>query len=113
MLIIAINIPVYGSDNKTTRRSFFKRLKDNYIAGRLEAATNKEERRIIERRENEKLRRRAVYERNVKTLVDGIAKRLRQRTGQIKIIVVGGIILVVWLCHKGSIGCDNDKKKDN
>lgn len=96
---------------ETTRRSFFKNLRDNYIAGRLEAATKKEERKILESKQAEKIRRRAVFERNIKTLVDGFSRRLKRGPGHIKLLVVGGVVLVIWLCHKGSIGCDNTKEK--
>lgn len=109
-IVVTAMVTTSAMGEETTRRGFFKKLRDNYIAGRLEAAATKEEKRIIERRENEKLRRRAVYERNVKTLVDGISKRLRQRSGHIKLVIVGSVALIIWLCHKGSIGCDRDKE---
>ena len=109
LLIIAI---VFLIANKpTTRRGFFKNLRDNYIAGRLEGATSREEKRIIKRKASEKMRRRKVFERNVKTLVNGLSKRLKHRRSTIMTVVVGGVALVIWLCHKGSVGCERDRRK--
>ena len=109
LLIIAI---VFLIANKpTTRRGFFKNMRDNYIAGRLEAAATKEEKRILERKESEKMRRRLVFERNIKSLVDGLSKRLKHRRSTIMTVVVGGVVLVIWLCHKGSVGCERDRRK--
>lgn len=110
ILLLTTLVFVIGNNNKTDRRGFFKKLRDNYVAGRLEAATTKEEKRILERKQSEKIRRRAVFERNVKTLVDGFSRRLRRGPGHIKLLVVGGVVLVIWLCHKGSIGCERDRR---
>ena len=103
---------IANTESKQTRRGFFKNLRDNYIAGRLEAANSKEEKRILERKQNEKMRRRMVFERNVKSLVDGLSKRLKHRRSSIMTAIVGGIVIVVWLCHKGSVGCERDRKRD-
>ena len=108
-LLLTSLILIGNTESKTDRRGFFKKLRDNYIAGRLEAAATKEEKRILERKQTEKIRRRAVFERNVKTLVDGFSRRLRRGPGHVKLLVIGGVVLVIWLCHKGSIGCDRER----
>ena len=110
LLLIAVFL-LGNDDGRTDRRGFFKKLRDNYIAGRLEAATAKEEKRIINRYEKEKLRRRKLFEKNVKTIVDGVGKRLKKKPSYILWSVAGGIALIVWLCHKGSIGCDRGRDK--
>ena len=92
-----------NSDGKTDRRGFFARIRDAYLEGRLSA----NEKRIAERKEAEKMRRRHVFERNIKSIVDGISKRLKHRRSTVSIVVIGGVVLVVWLCHKGSMGCDS------
>lgn len=94
-------------DGKITRRGFFTKLKQAYIEGRMSA----NEKRVLERKEAERMRRRQVFERNVKSLVDGVSKRLRHRRSTVSIVVIGGVTLVVWLCHKGSVGCDNRPEK--
>ena len=111
VLLIITTVFLLGNSTETTRRGFFKNLKDNYLAGRLEAATKKEEKRIITRYEKEKLRRRKLFEKNVKTIVDGVGKRLKKKPSYILWSVAGGIALIVWLCHKGSIGCERDKNE--
>lgn len=95
-----------SEDNRHNRRSFFGKIRDAYIQGRFEA----NEKRVIERKEAEKMRRRAVFERNVKSLVDGLSRRLKRGPNQFKLIVVGGVILIIWLCHRGSVGCDRDRR---
>ena len=92
-------------EEKTDRRGFFGKIKDAYIEGRLSA----NEKRVAQRKADEKLRRRQVFERNVKSLVDGISKRLRTRRSTVGIVVAGSFAMVFWLCHKGSIGCERNK----
>ena len=91
-----------NTDGKTDRRGFFKKIRDAYIEGRM----TKNEKRIVERKEAEKMRRRQAFERNVKSLVDGVSKRLKHRRSTVSIVVIGSVGLVIWLCHKGSVGCD-------
>ena len=106
LLIILCIFMLANSEIKTDRRGFFKKVRDAYIEGRLSSA----EKRIVERKEAEKMRRRLMFERNVKSLVDGISKRLKHRRSTVSIVVIGGVALVVWLCHKGSVGCDGNKE---
>lgn len=94
-------------DEEIDRRGFFKKIRDAYLEGKA----SKNEKRIIERKEFEKLRRRAVFERNVKAIVDGISKRLKHRRSNFALVVVGSVVLVVWLCHKGSMGCAKWEEK--
>ena len=101
--LVLITVFLIGNDDgKTNRRGFFKKIRDAYIEGRMSA----NEKRIIERKEAEKMRRRQVFERNVRSLVDGISKRLKHRRSTVSVVVIGGVALVVWLCHKGSVGCE-------
>ena len=111
-ILLILSLVFIVGNGETTRRGFFKKLRDNYIAGRLEASATKEEKPIRERKEAEKMRRRVVFERNVKSLVDGLSKRLKHRRSTVMSIVIGGVVLVVWLCHKGSVGCERDRKRD-
>ena len=104
-MLITIFLLANGKDDTITRRGFFAKLRDAYREGR--AATN--EQRILQRKEQEKLRRRAVFERNVRSLVDGISKRLRHSPRRLGIMIIGGTILIVYLCDKGSVGCDKNK----
>ena len=99
---------VGNTNDKTDRRGFFKKIRDAYIEGRLSA----NEKRIADRKANEKMRRRMVFERNIKSLVDGISKRLKHRRSTVSIVVIGSVVLVVWLCHKGSVGCERSKKNE-
>ena len=101
-IIIMLGNEPSPTGNKTNRRGFLKRIKDAYIEGRLSA----NEKRIVRRKEKEKVRRRLVFERNIKSLVNGISKRLKHKRSTISIVVVGSVVLVVWLCHKGSVGCE-------
>ena len=107
LVLIAIFL-IGNADDKTDRRGFFKKIKDAYIEGRLSA----NEKRIADRKEAEKMRRRQVFERNVKSLVDGVSKRLKHRRSTVSIVVIGSVVLVVWLCHKGSMGCDSRNNKE-
>ena len=107
-LIFCIGNGEKTSDDKMDRRGFFTKIRDAYREGRLSA----NEKRIATRKEQEKLRRRMLFERNVKSLVDGVSKRLRHRRSTVSIVVIGATVLVVWLCHKGSIGCDGNKKEE-
>ena len=103
LLVIFLSAFLIGNgDNKTNRRGFFKKLITAYQEGRATA----NEKRIVERKEAEKMRRRQVFERNVKSLVDGVSKRLKHRRSTVSIVVIGSVGLVIWLCHKGSVGCD-------
>ena len=114
LLIISCFVLLANNESKTDRRGFFKKLRDNYVAGRLEAAATKEEKRIIERKENEKMRRRMVFEKHRGKLVDGISSRLKHRRSTVMTIIIGGVALVVWLCHKGSLHCyhrERDRKQ--
>ena len=107
LLIILCSILLANSEPKTDRRGFFVKLRDAYIEGRLSAS----EKRIADRKEAEKMRRRQVFERNVKSLVDGVSKRLKHRRSTVSIVVIGATVLVVWLCHKGSVGCNRNKEE--
>lgn len=107
-LLLFFATSAISDDNKHNRRSFFGKIRDAYIQGRFEA----NEKRIIERRENEKMRRRAVFERNVKSLVDGLSKRLKHKRSSLSLLIVGGFAFGAWLCYKGSLGCHRgDKRK--
>ena len=108
-----LTVPIHAKDKQIDRRGFFTKIRDSYLQGRLEAATRKEEKRIIERKQAEKMRRRVIFERNVKTLVGGLSKRLKRGPSYIKVAVIGGVILVVWLCHKGSVGCEHDDETNS
>ena len=101
-LLLSVIFCLGNTDGKTTRRGLFKKIRDAYIEGRLSA----NEKRIAKRKEKEKVRRRLVFERNVKTLVKGISKRLKHKRSTVSLIVIGSVVLVVWLCHKGSLGCE-------
>ena len=107
-LLLSVIFCLGNVDDKTTRRGLFKKIRDAYVEGRLSA----NEKRIAERIENEKLRRRAVFERNVKTLVDGVARRIKLRRSNFGIAVVGVFVLLIWLCDKGSVGCDSGPEKN-
>ena len=99
------------AEDRHDRRGFFKKLRDNYIAGRLEAAATKEEKRIIERREAERIHRRKLFDRNVRTLVTSVGKRIKKRPSYVWWGVAGGAVLVWWLCRKGSLGCERDRER--
>ena len=105
LIVITLLAVVLVGNDKVNRRGFFGKIRDAYIEGRLSA----NEKRIENRVKKEKLRRRRVFERNVKTLVNGMSKRLKHRRSTVSIVVIGSIVLVVWLCHKGSVGCDSNK----
>lgn len=107
LFLFSPNVLAESKENTHSRRSFFGKIRDAYIQGRLES----NEKRIYERREAEKVRRRAVFERNVKSLVDGVSRRLKRGPNQFKLLVVGGVILVIWLCHRGSVGCNRHEEK--
>ena len=102
LVVIISFFLIAADDGKTDRRGFFKKIRDAYIEGRM----TKNEKRIVERKEAEKMRRRQVFERNVKSLVDGVSKRLKHRRSTVGIVVFGSFAMIFWLCHKGSIGCD-------
>ena len=106
LVIVTIFLLANGED-KTDRRGFFGKIRDAYVEGRLSA----NEKRIADRNSNEKMRRRMVFERNV-SLVDGVSKRLKHRRSTVSIVVIGSVVLVVWLCHKGSVGCDGKNKSN-
>ena len=110
LLIITTAFLIANNDNKTDRRGFFQKIRNAYIEGRLENAS-REEKRILKRKTKEKLRRRKWFEKNVNKLATGMSKRLKHRRSTIMTVVVGGIVIVIWLCHKGSIGCERDQKK--
>ena len=109
VLVVASTFPVtlLSNDEKIDRRNFFTKIRDAYIQGRYE----KNEQRIADRKEAEKMRRRAVRERNIRTLIDGVSRRLKRGPSYIKVSVFLGVGLVVWLCHKGSVGCDGKEDK--
>ena len=98
---------VGNADDKTTRRGFFAKLKESYLEGRY----SREEKRVLDRKQAEKLRRRVVYERNVNRLVDGISSRLKRGPRQLTIFIVGGTTLILWLCHKGAVGCNKQESE--
>lgn len=93
---------------KTDRRGFFTKIRDAYLEGRLSA----NEKRIAERVEAEKVRRRFWFERNINKLTDGLSKRLKSRPSRFWIYTGGTAAVIIWLCHKGSMGCDRDKDRD-
>lgn len=103
--LLSVSMPLLAD----SKPSLLQRIKDGYREGRRSA----EEKRIISRKEAEKLRRRMTFERNVKTLIDGIAKRLKHRRSTVSIVVIGGVVLVVWLCHQGSVGCDGQESNNS
>lgn len=107
-LIIFIILIAAENSSTTDRRGFFRKIRDAYLQGRYSA----EEKRIVERQENEKMRRRLVRERNVKTVVDGIAKKLKTRPSHVRLYVFGGLAVVIWLCYRGSVGCNDNDKDD-
>jgi len=102
MFLVSATTP----DDKTDRRGFLRKVKDAYLQGRY----SREEKRIVERKEAEKLRRRAVFERNVKSLVDGAAARLKRGPRQVTLVIIGGTALVVFLCLRNSIGCERKEQ---
>ena len=112
LMLATFPVAASGADStseKETRRGFFTKIRDAYIEGRMSA----NEKRIEERKTAEKIRRRAVFERNVKSLVDGISKRLKHRRSNLGIVIIGGFALGIWLCHKGSLGCEKDETKES
>ena len=114
LLIISCFVLLANNQSKTDRRGFFKKLRDNYIAGRLEAATTKEEKRIINRWEKEKHRRRKMFEKHRGKLIDGISARLKHRRSTVMTVLIGGAVMVIWLCYKGSLYCfhrERDRRK--
>ena len=100
-VLLLLSLFLLGNE-EITRRNFFEKLRIAYHEGR----GTKEEKRIIKRRIKDKARRQKLFDRNVKTLIDGIAKRLRHKPSAVKFYAVAGVGIVVWLCYKGSIGCD-------
>ena len=107
LLIILCFIMLANNDDNIGRRGFLKKIVTAYKEGRATA----NEQRIVKRKEAEKMRRRQVFERNVKSLVDGLSKRLKHRRSTVTIVVFGGFALVIWLCHKGSVGCDSNNTR--
>ena len=102
-----ISLAMLGnSDDKTTRRSFLGKIKDAYVQGRYSA----EEKRILERKTQEKMRRRYWFERNVNKLTDGLAKRLKSRPSKFWFYMGGTAAVILWLCHKNSVGCERNEK---
>ena len=94
-------------DEKIERRTLFKRMRDAFLEGKN---ARLEHRKEFEQN-MEKMRRRKVFERNVKTLVNGLSKRLKKRTSSVFIVIGATFVLAVWLCHKGSIGCNGSGEK--
>ena len=115
--LLLISLILFGNtESKTDRRGFFKKLRDNYVAGRLEAATTKEEKRIINRWEKEKHRRRKMFEKHRGKLIDGISARLKHRRSTVMTVLIGGAVMVIWLCYKGSLYCfhrERDRKQNS
>ena len=107
LLLIILCFFMLANNDKTDRRGFFKKIKDAYVEGRLSA----NEKRIAERKANEKMRRRFWFERNINKIADGMSKRLKRGPRRLGIYVVGGVGLAIWLCHKGSLGCDGRKEQ--
>ena len=110
MKLLLITLCIFmlaNNDDNIGRRGFLKKIVTAYKEGRATA----NEQRIVQRKEAEKMRRRQVFERNVKSLVDGLSKRLKHRRSTVSIVVIGGVALVVWLCHKGSVGCERSKTR--
>ena len=109
IFLLLITISLLGNNpEKMNRRGFFAKIQKAYLEGRH----GREHKRWLERHQREKERRRFVKERNIKTLVDGISRRLKRGPSNVKLVVIGGVGLVIWLCHKGSIGCDGREEKD-
>ena len=107
-LLVLLTVVLVGStDDEIDRRGFFKKIRDAYVEGRMTA----NEKRIAERRAQEKVRRRYWFERNINKLTDGLSKRLQRGPSYIKVAVLGGVVLTIWLCHRGSVGCDRDNDK--
>ena len=102
LLALSLSTVALAEDDEISRRGFFTKLRDSYLQGRYTS----NERRLAERREAQKAHRRAVRDRNIRKLVDGLSKRLQRGPSNIKLGIVVGVGLVVWLCYKGSIGCD-------
>ena len=94
-------------DDKIDRRSLFKKMRDAFVEGKM----SREEKRVLDRKANEKLRRRAVFERNINKLVDGVSARLRRGPRQLTVYIFISAGVVGLLCYKGSMGCE--KKKDS
>lgn len=115
LLLLTTFFLIATDPDKTDRRGFFKKIRDAYIEGRMsvneERPLTRHEKRILKRYYKEKVKRRRLFDRNVRSLVDGLSKRLKHRRSTVSIVVIGSVALVVWLCHKGSVGCDNHKER--
>ena len=107
MQVICLSFFLVGAkaSGDETRQGFLAKLGHAYREGRESAA----EKRIVKRKAEEKLRKRLVFERNVKVLVDGISRRIKSRPRQLPIFVIGCTILAVWLCLNNSLGCNRSK----
>ena len=64
----------------------------------------------IEKVWKEVVRDRARKHKAAEELAQGWNKFLSK--GHSKAYVAGGVVLIVWLCYQGSIGCDRNKDED-
>lgn len=64
----------------------------------------------IEKVWREVVRDRAQKHKAAEELAKGWNKFLSK--GNSRLYIAGGIVLIVWLCHKGSIGCDRNRDED-
>lgn len=101
LAFLLVPIPALSEDNMD-RRGFFTKLRNSYLEGRY----GKVEQRMLQRKQKEKAKRVKIRDRHIRKLVDGLSRRLRHKPSAIKFYAIAGLGMVVWLCYKGSIGCD-------
>ena len=92
-------------------------MKRNYKEGRQEASDARTTRKInkeIDQRYDElwreAMRKRLQQERHMHELTKGFKTFLSK--GHTKFYIVGGVGLLVYLCHRGAVGCVYDWDKD-
>ena len=88
----------------------WQKMKDSYKEGREEAQVKQVKRSIEERTDQlwrEALRRKAEEAKHLDELMKSFRK------GNLKIYIIAGVVMLVYLCERGSAGCDTDWLADH
>ena len=108
--ILTIALALVGLCSPPADAGLWKNMKDSYKEGREEAKLKQVKRSIEERTDQlwrEALRRKAEETKHLDELMKSFRK------GNLKIYIIAGVVMLVYLCERGSAGCDTDWLADH
>ena len=109
-IALTVALALVGLCSPPAEAGLWQKTKDAYKEGREEAKFKQAKRSIEERTDQlwrEALRRKAEEAKHLDELMKSFRK------GNLKIYIIAGVVMLVYLCERGSAGCETDWLADH